>query len=228
MNGIYGMAATGLHNDSSFAANEAVAKIGAKGEERTAMILNGFGLKAAVLHDLRVPIPGFKSNIDHVIVSGKRVLVLDTKVWKPGFYWTLAGRNRRGTERIRHTEKDVGYLQAALITYLRGTGATVTAPHLIIWPSSAAAKISFWLLRVPGSSRLLHGGALLGFAKRFITRAPADPAITAKLAELCVKKTQPTAAQPAGYGPGNDRGFDSGFSSTPARKFTPAGANPFN
>ncbi|HEX9088350.1 MAG TPA: nuclease-related domain-containing protein [Arthrobacter sp.] len=228
MNGIYGMAATGLNNDSSFAVNEAVAKIGAQGEERTAMTLNGFGLKAAVLHDLRVPIPGFKSNIDHIIVSGKRVLVLDTKVWKPGFYWTLAGKNRRGTERIKHTEKDVAYLQAALITYLRGTGATITLPHLVIWPSSTHAKISFWLLRVPGASRLLHGTALLGFTKRFITRAPADPVITAKLAALCMKKTQPATAQAAVPRQGPGSAYDDSFDSAPSRKFTPAGPSPFN
>jgi hypothetical protein len=194
MNGVYGTAGTGLANDSSFAANDAVARIGAGGEERTQQILNGFGLKAAVLHDLRVPIPGFKANIDHVVVSGKRVLVLDTKVWKPGFYWTLFGKNRRGGERVDHTAKDQGYIQQALITHLRGLDATVSAPALVIWPSSTRQPISFWLLRVPGTSRLLHGAALVGFVKRFIGRTPADPAITRRLSELCVKKTQPAPA----------------------------------
>lgn len=215
MNGIYGRAATGLANDSSFAANEAVAKIGATGELKTAAILDGFALKAAVLHDLRIPIPGFKSNIDHIVVSGNRVLIIDTKVWKPGFYWTLFGVNRRGGDRVDHTAKDQAYVRQAIVTYLRGTDALVTDPHLATWSSQQAAAPVFWLLKVPGA-KLLHGDALLGFVKRFIGRTPADPVITRKLMELCVKKAAPV--RPASY--------DQGFGST-GRRFAPAGPDPF-
>ncbi|WP_454698237.1 nuclease-related domain-containing protein [Arthrobacter humicola] len=70
MNGFYGRAATGLQ-DSSWAVNKNVARIGTKGEQKTEALLNGFGKKAAVLHDLRIPIPGFKASVDHAIVSGK-------------------------------------------------------------------------------------------------------------------------------------------------------------
>lgn len=48
----------------SWAVNENVAKIGAKGEQKTEELLNGFAQKAAVLHDLRIPIPGFKAIIN--------------------------------------------------------------------------------------------------------------------------------------------------------------------
>jgi hypothetical protein len=209
MNGVYGTAGTGLANDSSFAVNDAVAKIGAKGEERTQQLLNGFGLKAAVLHDLRVPIPGFKANIDHVVVSGKRVLIIDTKVWKPGFYWTLFGKNRRGMERVAHTEKDQAYIQQALITYLRGTGAKVGAPYLAVWSSQKNAVPSIWLLTVPGAG-LIHGDRLLGFVKRFIGRAPADQVITQKLMELCVKKARPAPAFTGGR-PATQSVYDADF-----------------
>jgi hypothetical protein len=70
MNGIYGRAATGLQ-DTPWAVNENVAKIGAEGEQKTEVLLNGFGKKAAVLHDLRIPIPGFKANIEHAIDLGR-------------------------------------------------------------------------------------------------------------------------------------------------------------
>ncbi|MEN8584697.1 nuclease-related domain-containing protein [Burkholderia sp. RS01] len=56
--------------------NESVAKIGAKGEQKTEVLLNSFGKNAAVLHDLRIPIPGFKANVDHAVVSGKSVLLI--------------------------------------------------------------------------------------------------------------------------------------------------------
>jgi hypothetical protein len=172
MNGSYGRAATGLTNDASFAANAGAAKAGAEGEVKTAAILDGFCLKAAILHDLRVPLPGFKANIDHVVVSGKRVLIIDTKVWKPGFYWSFFGANRRGKERIAHTEKDLSYAQQALITHLRGTGAVVSNPHLVIWSSRKTGTPTLWALRVP-NARLLHGDALLGFVKGFIGREAA-------------------------------------------------------
>lgn len=76
-NGIYGRAATGLQ-DTLRAVNENVAKIGAKGEQKTEVLLDGFAKNAAVLHDLRIPLPGFKANIDHAIVSGKSVLLIDS------------------------------------------------------------------------------------------------------------------------------------------------------
>ncbi|QOD06078.1 nuclease-related domain-containing protein [Pseudarthrobacter sp. BIM B-2242] len=225
MNGSYGRAATGLTNDASFAANAGAAKAGADGEVKTAAILDGFSLKAAILHDLRVPIPGFKANIDHVVVSGKRVLIIDTKVWKPGFYWSLFGANRRGTERIAHTEKDLGYIQQSLITHLRGTGAIVSTPHLAIWSSRKTSDPSIWLLRVP-NAKLLRGEALLGFVKGFIGKQAADPIITRKLMELCVKKSKPAAA--ASFGP-RELADDADPFATPAPRFTrPAGGpNPF-
>ena len=108
MNGIFGRAATGLQ-DSSWAVNENVAKIGAKGEQKTEALLNGFGKKAAVLHDLRIPIPGFKANIDHAIVSGKSVLLIDSNMWKPGFYWSTLGY-RRGWEKTPHIDKSQEYV----------------------------------------------------------------------------------------------------------------------
>lgn len=197
MNGSYGRAATGLTNDASFAANAGAAKAGAEGEVKTAAILDGFSLKAAILHDLRVPLRGFKANIDHVVVSGKRVLIIDTKVWKPGFYWSFFGANRRGRERIAHTEKDLSYAQQALITHLRGTGAVVSNPHLVIWSSRKTGTPTLWALRVP-NARLLHGDALLRFVKGFIGREAADPVITRKLMELRVRKAPP--ASPISYG----------------------------
>lgn len=30
-----------------------------------------------MLHDLRIPIPGFKTNIDHAVISGRSVLLIN-------------------------------------------------------------------------------------------------------------------------------------------------------
>lgn len=184
MNGIYGRAATGLA-DTSWAVNESVARMGTKGEQLSEKVLNTFSSRAAVMHDLRVPIPGFKANIDHVIVSGRRVLILDSKMWKPGFYWTLAGVNRRGREKVPHTGKDQAWITKAVESHLRGTGAEVLTVRLVIWPSRTGEKASTWLLKVPGAI-LITGDALARTVRSFIGRRPADDRIVARLAELIV------------------------------------------
>lgn len=192
MNGIYGHAATGLR-DAGWAVNEQVARIGASGEQKTAGVLDGFAARAAVLHDLRVPIPGFRSNIDHIVVSGKRVLIIDSKVWKPGFYWTLFGVNRRGFERVDHTAKDQSYVHRAMAGYLKGTGAKIGKPVVAVWPSRQGHPVTSWLLTVPGA-HVVPAAGLASLVKDFTGKAPADPVIVNRLRELLVR--QPAVQEP--------------------------------
>lgn len=185
MNGIYGRAAVGLSGDTSWASSTGAASAGARGEKKTEELLERFGTRAAVLHDLKVPITGSRANIDHVVVSGKRVLLLDTKVWKPGFYWTMAGKNRRGFEHIPHTEKPQNYMTDSMRRYLEGTGAQVGKPYLVVWPSNKSGKVSTWLLKVPGAG-VISGAGLVSTVRSFISRRPADPVIVGRLKALLV------------------------------------------
>ncbi|MGO4382620.1 hypothetical protein [Specibacter sp. RAF43] len=93
MNGICCRAASGLE-DSSRAVDEGVAKIGAKGEQKTETLLNGFAEKTAVLHDLRTPLPGFKANIDRDVDSSRSVLPTDSKMWARRGYHVIVGRQQ--------------------------------------------------------------------------------------------------------------------------------------
>src|SRR5690606_3467832 len=106
---VVGRAGFGLAvGDVSWAANDQVAAVGAAGEERTAIELGRIAARPGgptVLHDLAIPIPGFTANIDHALVFGHRVVLIDTKKWKPGFYWTVAGRTRRGLEAVPHADR---------------------------------------------------------------------------------------------------------------------------
>ncbi|QOT19546.1 nuclease-related domain-containing protein [Paenarthrobacter sp. YJN-5] len=219
-NGIYGRAATGLQ-DTSWAVNENVAKIGAKGEQKTEALLNGFAKKAAVLHDLRIPLPGFKSNIDHAIVSGKSVLLIDSKMWKPGFYWSLLGY-RRGWEKTPHIGKSQEYVSTAMNSFLKGTGAKVLTPHLVVWSSRDGQPLSTWMLNVPGA-QVVNGLGIVPVVKSFVRGGSADPAIVRRLQELLVRTTRPTRQPAAGFS-------DSGRFATPSRPARPdvyADADPF-
>ena len=99
---VHGTAGAGLV-DATWAANPTVARIGRDGEIRTARLLNDHRpFNTAVLHDLAVPAAGYTANIDHAVVSGNRVLLIDTKAWRSGRYWTLLGVTRRGWRRFDH------------------------------------------------------------------------------------------------------------------------------
>ncbi|GAA4032867.1 hypothetical protein GCM10023063_15270 [Arthrobacter methylotrophus] len=192
-NGIYGRAATGLQ-DTSWAVNENVARIGAKGEQKTEGLLNGFAKKAAVLHDLRIPLPGFKANIDHAVVSGKSVLLIDSKMWKPGFYWSMLGY-RRGWEKTPHIGKSQEYVSNAMNAFLQGTGAKVLTPRLVVWSSRDGQPLSTWMLNVPGAE-VVNGLRIVPFMRSFVRGGSADPAIVRRLQELLVKAPRATR-QPA-------------------------------
>lgn len=133
------------------------ARVGQAGEVRTATVLDPFASAddgVTVLHDLMTPSRKYKANIDHIVVSGTTVYPIDSKVWKPGTYWTLGEKTRRGLERFEPAEKKTMVVIAqSLEGYFRSLGieATVAAPLLLVWPSSKRDKLRTGLLTVPGA-----------------------------------------------------------------------------
>lgn len=99
----HGTAGGSLENADFTSSAEAAA--GRAGETAVGRALDQIAHKigVTVLHALRIP--GAKTNIDHVVVSGNRNWLIDTKVWKPGTYLTLFGPTYRGFEHAPHTAK---------------------------------------------------------------------------------------------------------------------------
>jgi hypothetical protein len=182
---------------ASFAANAAVARIGADGERRTAKILDQLVAKnggPSVLHDLDIPNPKYSANVDHVIVSGRTVTIIDTKVWAAKFYWTVGGRTYRGLKRFASVAKDgtTSYpaekrtLPLARSEYAKYLGIPETDIRLglIIWPASPR-PMSLLLFRGAGFPTSVDGTKLTpGRAGRLFGHKPADPALLVKLARL--------------------------------------------
>lgn len=189
MGQVIGRAATGLSGGTvAWAANAGVVKAGAAGERKTAAVLDQLarGGKLTVLHDVRIPITGWTANIDHVVVSGRAVLLIDSKAWKPGFYWTLAGTTRRGWSRFPAAQKKtVAMARDHIGSYLAGRGVkhSMRRPLVVVWPTSSRATTSLALLRFPGGKAIL-GEALLGAVRSAVGDDVADPAIVAALTPL--------------------------------------------
>lgn len=167
---VIGRAGASLNQFHEWGTGDAgAAKAGQKGEVETARLLDALAHAEggpSILHDLRIPMKGVSANIDHVIVSGRRVLLLDTKRWKPGFYWTLGGRSYRGRTRVPHAEKQTMIMAAnAVRGFLEreGVKATVVQPVVAVWPSSSKKPLSVWALRFPGA-RIIHADRMLSRA----------------------------------------------------------------
>lgn len=189
---IIGTAGGGLDN-AGWAANAAVAAQGRAGELATAEVLNRMACPGGpvVLHDLRIPIPGFTANIDHAVVAGRKVWLIDSKRWAPGFYWTFGGRGYRGFGRFKVRDRSGKWAYPAekqtmamaftsISKVLAGTRSSVQTPLVVVWSSRRDASASVRFLSTPGAT-VVAGTSLR--ARRFGTAA-ADPAIVAVLASL--------------------------------------------
>src|SRR5664279_4115616 len=212
---VIGVPGGGLGNGrggaASWAANAGVAKTGQQGEQRTAAILNRLARHngAAVLHDIQMPMAGVTANIDHIVVSGTTVTIVDSKVWKPGFYWTLANKTRRGWRRFAIVDRQgrktypgdkqtIAMAITAIEKYLPACGVTdfrMGQAIVIAWPSTKRKNLSLWAARFP-AARLMRPKVFERKAKKVCGTDPADARIVDALSRLVVSvKRQDVAAR---------------------------------
>jgi len=189
---LVGRAGAGLES-ADWAVSKEVADVGRSGELRTAAELHRLLLVGergpTVLHDLMIPARGMRANIDHVVVSGRHVWLFDSKVWRPGLYWTLFGRTRRGWERIEWADKKTYIMASRCISdFLAANGlkAKVHATFLVVWSSSARGKPNCTWYKPRGAKVI--AGEELGRVCR-LAHKPADQAIVQALARLATDKT---------------------------------------
>lgn len=184
---VYGRPGAGLDGSPAWARNADVARVGAAGEARTAKVLASVEASnpaVAVIHDIMVPNSrGHRYNIDHAVVSGRTVLLIDSKAWSPGFLWTAGGVTRRGLERFPAADsRSVAAAHRDIAALLSGTGAVLPTPLVAVWPTNGRSTMQLWCARYHGA-RLVHGQRLASAVSRVTgPAAPADPVIVARLA----------------------------------------------
>lgn len=194
---VIGRAGTSLEGSPAWAANAAVARVGLAGERRTAEAL-GRGWRSrsgagtpTVLHDLNMPLRHLGGNIDHVVVSGTRVTLIDSKAWASGFYWTVSGRTRRGMRAFAFADKTLmSSARTAVEKYLSTTardvaGIEVVTPLIVVW-AAGSGRLSLRLAATPGAE-LVTGPRFRRSVARRCGATAADPAIVEAMARLVVE-----------------------------------------
>lgn len=190
---VIGKPAAGLKN-AKWAASAGAAKAGSDGEIMTAAALNKIAMSVAgptVIHDVRIPLPGVSANIDHLIVSGNTLTIVDTKMWKPGFYWTAFGHSFRGAEKFDHANKQTMVMAADALEKLGADNQVHVAleqPLMVIWPSRKYPTLKVGWLKPTGATAIT-GEAFTKKLKRIFGKAPADPELIELLLPLVASTT---------------------------------------
>lgn len=184
MGNTHGTAGGSLTN-AGWASSAAAAMQGQLGERATASLLRRQPKSRVVMHDLRMPIPGMNLNIDHVVIAGRTVALVDSKRWLPGFYLTLSGRTFRGLHRTSHVDKQTMVMaRESIAAYLLRRGIKAQLPAVVgVWPSNNSKKLRLWAASVPGAD-LIRADRLPGWLDRVLPDDPADPALVAALTAL--------------------------------------------
>lgn len=186
---VIGTAGGGLAAPQQWAANAEVQRVGRAAEENTGRVLVKLAERGAtVLHDLRIPIPGIHANIDHVVVAGRRVWLIDSKAWAPGWYWTVGGKTRRGLTLVPHADKKtIPMAMDATRRYLTervGGRFSLGVPILAVWPTRTDQRSNYFFYRPAGKPVVVFGENLERVLSRGVPKRPADPQIVSVLANL--------------------------------------------
>jgi hypothetical protein len=183
---VFGTPAASLKSGQSWAKNDAVIKHGAAGELKTALLLNRLPDGFIVFHDLRMPMKNITANIDHVVLAGNQLILIDSKAWAGGIYWSFRGTNFRGLKRADHISKKTMQMgEKSFAALLRGT--RIHRSVVAVWPSADVNTPTLWNPFVP-SARVLRGDQLIAHVLRALPRKPksSDPMVVNQLKKLLI------------------------------------------
>lgn len=193
------LGATRNADHGQWAANAGTARAGRVGEAAVAKVLAEAYARMPhvhVLHDLRLP--GYSANIDHAIIGGNRVLLLDSKRWKPGFYWTLGGKTRRGRERIEWADGATMPAALRVVTEMvdkaaadqRGLGRVKVAASLLVVPGAGDGRLSMWAYRPSGGTHVkVVGAGTPRWLRSQVSNSATDLSLVGLLRSLVIDQT---------------------------------------
>jgi len=141
--------------------------------------------------------PGFRAaNVDHLVVRGRRVQIMDSEVWAPGFYWSFANETRGEGGRFSQADRrEANRARANYYQHLVGDLAHVDGA-LVIHPSQGGGKVRKWALAWDdpevGGLRLIMADKLIRTLDRSLgpRRAP-DPLLLQALSGILLSNQSP-------------------------------------
>lgn len=167
------------------------AAIGRDGEEMIGQEISqiAYSSERVVLHDLDVPARGMKANIDHLVLGGDVVLIVDSKVWRKGFYWTIGGNSYRGLTAQPHLDKPtLRVIQEKVADFL--PGLLIRRPLIAVRTRTGEGHVHTGLLKVPGAD-VVSASSLARRVESLVPNAPPNPEAAAKLARLVRDRPRP-------------------------------------
>ncbi|MHB1973785.1 MAG: nuclease-related domain-containing protein [Acidimicrobiales bacterium] len=183
-----GVPGSSLTGEQSWVVNDEVRKAGKRGEEKTARAIALVCVPGGptVLHSLRLPMPGVDADIDHVVVAGRDLFIVDSKVWRPSRYWTLAHTTRRGLERVPFADKHTSEMAVRALRSLlaaRQVDVVIHEPLIVVWSSNTSRAMKLGLYR-PRGAHAIAGEVFEHRVGSLFRHAPADPAVVNALYPL--------------------------------------------
>lgn len=85
-----------------------------------------------------------KAGIDHAVVAGNRVWLLDSTCWAPAFRRTAGVRQVNGRHGAPRAGRPTMVMATHAFQVYLGAKAIVEAPTVTVWPSSPAKPLTLW------------------------------------------------------------------------------------
>jgi hypothetical protein len=171
------------------------ADVGASGERRTADLLRALQQRRhpanqfAVIHDVMLPSDRYTANIDHIVIAGKTVMIIDSKVWSSGLYVTFKGKTY-----VLHSKKTRTQYNKMIARFEAGDHKTLpmtlnilnewtrqhgmnqvifTNPLMIVWPPEGKSNPSVRFYTPPGvTTAMTPEVARVRLARSILDQAP--------------------------------------------------------
>jgi hypothetical protein len=159
-------------------------ELGNKGEQLTSAQLDAVirsRPQAAVFHRIKLP-KRRGVDVDHVIVAGTTVVVIDSKLWKGGTYWRVGPYVFRGLSYYKPASKTSLGFEVAELKKLLPRKARLRA-FVAAW---GGKKRIF--CRAPGGHPIVPGGLVANRVVAMLPEASPDPEILSAMLRLAGSK----------------------------------------
>lgn len=123
---------------------------------------------AAVIGSVKIP-DAARADVDHVVVTSDRLILIDSKLWHPGLYWTRGGTTRRNLTAFPEADKRT--MGMAVDRFARA-GLPIDAV-IVVHTNTGQARLRFW--QPPDGVESVAGPKFMSWIQRRVGQPSGDP-----------------------------------------------------